>query len=175
MGNPLAVDPRLHSVRRFLNRNYSGYLVPTRADIPELDILFVGEFDEEASPLGAKALGNLTAVSVAPAMQMPFITRPASGCATYRSRWKNCFERTTGNRLFSSRVVSHPERQPLAILDQIRRRIGEYNFAGQYQQAPTPLGRRMIKEAWFRSYAANERPEPFDRIVQSCDTANEAS
>jgi xanthine dehydrogenase YagR molybdenum-binding subunit len=53
---------------RFLNRNYSGYLVPTNADIPELDILFVGEFDAEASPLGAKGLGELTAVSVAPAI-----------------------------------------------------------------------------------------------------------
>jgi xanthine dehydrogenase YagR molybdenum-binding subunit len=53
---------------RFLNRNYSGYLVPTNADIPELDILFVGGFDEEASPLGAKGLGELTAVSVAPAI-----------------------------------------------------------------------------------------------------------
>jgi xanthine dehydrogenase YagR molybdenum-binding subunit len=53
---------------RFLNRNYSGYLVPTNADIPELDILFLGEFDEEASPLGAKGLGELTAVSVAPAI-----------------------------------------------------------------------------------------------------------
>jgi xanthine dehydrogenase YagR molybdenum-binding subunit len=53
---------------RYLNRNYSGYLVPTNADIPELDVLFVGEFDEEASPLGAKGLGELTAVSVAPAI-----------------------------------------------------------------------------------------------------------
>lgn len=53
---------------RFLNRNYSGYLVPTNADIPELEVLFVGEFDEEASPLGAKGLGELTAVSVAPAI-----------------------------------------------------------------------------------------------------------
>jgi xanthine dehydrogenase YagR molybdenum-binding subunit len=53
---------------RFLNRNYSGYLVPTSADIPELDIRFVGEFDEEASPIGAKGLGELTAVSVAPAI-----------------------------------------------------------------------------------------------------------
>ena len=53
---------------RFLNRNYFGYLVPTNADIPELDILFVGDFDEEASPLGAKGLGELTAVSVAPAI-----------------------------------------------------------------------------------------------------------
>ena len=53
---------------RFLNRNYSGYLVPTNADIPELDVLFVGEFDAEASPLGTKGLGELTAVSVAPAI-----------------------------------------------------------------------------------------------------------
>ena len=43
---------------QFINRNYSGYLVPTNADIPELDVLFVGDFDEEASPLGAKGLGE---------------------------------------------------------------------------------------------------------------------
>jgi xanthine dehydrogenase YagR molybdenum-binding subunit len=53
---------------RFVNRNFSGYLVPTNADIPEIDVLFVGEFDDEASPLGAKGLGELTAVSVAPAI-----------------------------------------------------------------------------------------------------------
>jgi xanthine dehydrogenase YagR molybdenum-binding subunit len=53
---------------RFLNRNLSGYLVPSNADIPELDVMFVGEFDEEASPLGTKGLGELTAVSVAPAI-----------------------------------------------------------------------------------------------------------
>jgi predicted phage terminase large subunit-like protein len=69
----------------------------------------------------------------------------------------------------------HPERQPLATLEQIRRTIGEYNFAGQYQQAPSPLGGGMVKDAWFRSYAPNERPEKFDRILQSWDTANKAS
>jgi xanthine dehydrogenase YagR molybdenum-binding subunit len=53
---------------QFINRNYSGYLVPTNADIPELDVLFVGGFDEEASPLGARGFGELTAVSVAPAI-----------------------------------------------------------------------------------------------------------
>jgi xanthine dehydrogenase YagR molybdenum-binding subunit len=58
-------DPALG---RFLHRTYSGYLVPTNADIPELETLFVGTFDEEASPLGAKGLGELRAVSVAPAI-----------------------------------------------------------------------------------------------------------
>src|SRR6516165_9388832 len=69
----------------------------------------------------------------------------------------------------------HPERQPLAILDQIRRTIGEYNFAGQYQQAPSPQSGGIVKAAWFRNYAANERPDKFDQIVQSWDTANKAS
>ena len=33
----------------------------------------------------------------------------------------------------------------------------------------------MVKAAWFRSYAPNERPDKFDRIVQSWDTANKPS
>jgi xanthine dehydrogenase YagR molybdenum-binding subunit len=52
----------------FVNRNLSGYLVPTNADIPQLDILFVGEFDDEASPIGVKGMGELTAVAIVPAI-----------------------------------------------------------------------------------------------------------
>ena len=65
----IALKSRLRprNLRR-LNRNYSGYLAPTNADIPEVAALFVGEFDEEASLLGVKGLGELTAVSVAPAI-----------------------------------------------------------------------------------------------------------
>ena len=33
----------------------------------------------------------------------------------------------------------------------------------------------MVKAAWFRRYAEGERPEEFDRVVQSWDTANKAS
>jgi hypothetical protein len=36
----------------------------------------------------------------------------------------------------------HPEHEPLDTIERIRRTIGEYNFAGQYQQSPGPLGRR---------------------------------
>jgi CO/xanthine dehydrogenase Mo-binding subunit len=48
-------------------RNYSGYLIPTNADIPVLDILF----DGEASPLGAKGLGELTALAAEAALIAP--------------------------------------------------------------------------------------------------------
>lgn len=80
---------------RFLNRNYSGYLVPTNADIPELDILFVGEFDEEASPVGAKGLGELTPYRWRPRSPMPSITQPASGYATCQSPWRSRCETRT--------------------------------------------------------------------------------
>jgi predicted phage terminase large subunit-like protein len=69
----------------------------------------------------------------------------------------------------------HPEREPPEMLAQLRRTLGEYNFAGQYQQAPSPQGGGMVKAAWFKSYAANDQPEKFDQIVQSWDTANKAS
>jgi hypothetical protein len=54
----------------------------------------------------------------------------------------------------------HPEREPRAVLEHIRRTIGEYNFAGQYQQAPAPLGGGLVKAAWFRRYTPDELPPP---------------
>jgi predicted phage terminase large subunit-like protein len=79
-----------------------------------------------------------------------------------------CFTRRPGEAL-------HPEREPLDTLERIRRTIGEYNFAGQYQQAPAPLGGGLVKEAWFKRYREDELPARFDRIVQSWDTANKAT
>ena len=69
----------------------------------------------------------------------------------------------------------HPEREPLELLDLLRRSLGEYNFAGQYQQQPAPLGGALVKEEWFRSYAPGEEPATFERIVQSWDTANKST
>jgi len=69
----------------------------------------------------------------------------------------------------------HPEREPLSVLAHIRRTIGEYNFAGQYQQAPAPLGGGLVKAVWFRRYGPDELPQRFERVVQSWDTANKAS
>src|SRR5438477_8223186 len=58
----------------------------------------------------------------------------------------------------------HPDREPLEVLDRIRRTIGEYNFAGQYQQSPAPLGGGLVKAEWFKRYGEKDRPEHFDRI-----------
>ena len=69
----------------------------------------------------------------------------------------------------------HPQREPLDTLERLRRTLGEYNFAGQYQQSPAPLGGGLVKQEWFRRYAEDQLPDSFDRIVQSWDTANKVS
>jgi predicted phage terminase large subunit-like protein len=66
----------------------------------------------------------------------------------------------------------HPEREPLEILKHLREAQGEYNFAGQYQQSPSPLGGGLVKAEWFITYSANELPSKFEMIFESWDTAN---
>ena len=46
---------------------------------------------------------------------------------------RQSFRRKAGEAL-------HPEREPPETLGRLRRTLGEYNFAGQYQQAPSPQG-----------------------------------
>jgi predicted phage terminase large subunit-like protein len=65
----------------------------------------------------------------------------------------------------------HPEREPLTALSKIRAIQGEYNFAGQYQQEPAPLGGGLVKTGWFKTYKVGEQPENFDLKFQSWDTA----
>jgi predicted phage terminase large subunit-like protein len=75
------------------------------------------------------------------------------------------FQRHAGEAL-------HPEREPLEVLNHIREAQGEYNFAGQYQQAPAPLGGGLVKAEWFKTYTSADRPETFEMTFQSWDTAN---
>ena len=81
---------------------------------------------------------------------------------------RKAFSRVTGAAL-------HPERESFETLQRTRSNIGEYNFAGQYQQTPAPAGGGMVKEAWFRRYRPEERAQSFDQVVQSWDTANKPS
>ncbi len=53
---------------RVINNNLGDYLVPTNADIPDLEVISVGIPDTHASVLGGKAVGELAIVGVAPAI-----------------------------------------------------------------------------------------------------------
>lgn len=68
----------------------------------------------------------------------------------------------------------HPERESIAILADMRSRMGEYNFLSQYQQTPIPIGGAMVKSAWLKYYEPDDLPASFDCIFQSWDTASKA-
>ncbi len=67
--------------------------------------------------------------------------------------------------------ILHPAFESAEALKNTRATIGEYNFAGQYQQAPAPLGGGMVKQEWLKTYKADALPN-FDQIIVSCDTGN---
>jgi predicted phage terminase large subunit-like protein len=79
-----------------------------------------------------------------------------------------------GTRRFQRRAgeALHPEREPLEVLHRLREAQGEYNFAGQYQQAPAPLGGGLVKAEWFKTYSTVDQPAKFKMVFQSWDTAN---
>jgi hypothetical protein len=66
----------------------------------------------------------------------------------------------------------HPEREPLELLNHTREVLGQYNFSGQYQQDPAPLGGGIVKAAWFKTYTPEELPSRFELVLQSWDAAN---
>lgn len=57
-----------HRYGRFSTQNLADYLVPTHADVPALDALFVEESDMHVNPLGVKGIGELGNVGVAAAI-----------------------------------------------------------------------------------------------------------
>lgn len=63
----------------------------------------------------------------------------------------------------------HPQRENLDIISDLRKNLGEYGFAGQYQQRPVPLEGGLIKSNWLHFY--DQLPNKLKHIVLSWDTA----
>jgi len=80
---------------------------------------------------------------------------------------KHVFRRHAGEAL-------HPDRESLATWAKTRAQVGEYNFASQYLQNPTPEGGALVKTDWLRFYEPGSEPARFGFIFQSWDTANKA-
>ncbi|MFD3524223.1 xanthine dehydrogenase family protein molybdopterin-binding subunit [Streptomyces sp. NPDC058653] len=59
-----ATDPR---TGRIANGTFGDYLIPVNADIPDLDVVFVGEPDR-FSPIGTKGIGEIGLVGIAAAV-----------------------------------------------------------------------------------------------------------
>lgn len=67
--------------------------------------------------------------------------------------------------------VLHPAREPMSVLDQLRRELGSHAFSAQYQQQPIPADGDMIKRDWFKWYDDQPEVTPQSQIVQSWDIA----
>jgi predicted phage terminase large subunit-like protein len=97
---------------------------------------------------------------------------PAIAEEDERYEYQSClgpevFERNSGEVLDSAR-------ESLDTLLAMRRTIGEYNFASQYQQNPTPFGGAMIRREWLQYYDPEGPLPDFTMILQSWDTANKS-
>lgn len=68
--------------------------------------------------------------------------------------------------------VLQPGREPLVVLEGLRRQLGTLTFSAQYQQAPVPAEGNVIRRCWLRYYTDAEWPEGFERVVVSWDTAS---
>lgn len=58
-------DDRLGS---YVSVNLGEYLLPVHADVPDIDVILVEEDDPHVNPIGAKGLGEIGIVGVAPAI-----------------------------------------------------------------------------------------------------------
>jgi predicted phage terminase large subunit-like protein len=65
-----------------------------------------------------------------------------------------------------------PLREPLLVLENLKRQLGSDAFSAQYQQMPVPPGGAMIKRDWIQRYT--DLPSEYGRsfILQSWDTAS---
>ncbi len=57
-----------HKLGRIMNHSLAEYHVPANADIHEIDVIFVEEHDDKASPIGVKGLGEIGIVGTAAAI-----------------------------------------------------------------------------------------------------------
>jgi xanthine dehydrogenase YagR molybdenum-binding subunit len=57
-----------HRYGRFINHNFAEYHVPVNADIHDIDVIFVDEWEPHLNPLGAKGVGEIGIVGTAAAI-----------------------------------------------------------------------------------------------------------
>ncbi|MEO6113655.1 MAG: phage terminase large subunit [Sphingomicrobium sp.] len=69
--------------------------------------------------------------------------------------------------------VLHSAREPLSVLEGLRRALGSVTFSAQYQQCPVPADGEVVRWGWFQRFA--ERPPLTQMVIhQSWDTASKA-
>ena len=57
-----------HRIGRWMNHNLAEYHLPVNADVPDIDVLFVEEKDDEVNPIGVKGVGEIGVIGTAAAI-----------------------------------------------------------------------------------------------------------
>jgi len=81
-----------------------------------------------------------------------------------------------GTNLYQHRRIGdllQPAREPMSVLDDIKRTLGNYSFSAQYQQNPIPVDGEIFKWSWFQFFE-KEPARAGGRIIQSWDTASKS-
>lgn len=163
--DPMKPDEALSEVRRKGGNEWFDNSLYSRLNNKETGIIIIvmqrlHEDDLVGHVIEKEHWEHLLLASLAEEDEVHEYTTPLFG--------KQRFVRRAGEPL-------HPERENTDTLARIRRSIGEYNFASQYQQNPVPLEGALVKASWFKYYDTDTLPGSFDQIVQSWDTATKAS
>lgn len=67
--------------------------------------------------------------------------------------------------------VLQPSLMSRETLEAIRKAISSYNYAAQIQQGPEPEAGYIVQRVWLTFYTPAEKPQRFDMVIQSWDTA----
>lgn len=70
--------------------------------------------------------------------------------------------------------LAWPERFPASIVAKLKKTLGPYAYAAQYQQAPTPRGGAILKREWWQLWTDDAYPHCY-YIWASADTAYTAN
>ena len=152
------------AVRRSTNEQYENTFLSRRNNPATARIVVVMQRLHEEDFVGhVRSLGG----------DWEILNLPAIAEAAESYGYRTCF----GPARYTRREgeVLHPARISLEQLMKDREIAGEAAWATQYQQRPAPSGGGIVKTEWFKSYADQDLPAKFDRVVQSWDTANKAS
>jgi predicted phage terminase large subunit-like protein len=155
--DPLKAEEALsRSARERVNDYYATTL------LTRLDNKIDGVIIQVAQRLHAEDLaGRLISEGGWTHLNLPAIAMHDERIALTNGRWHS---RKAGD-------VLHPEREPRAILEELRRTLGSMNFQAQYQQEPVSETGNIIKRDWFKYYDTAPSRSADTTIVQSYDTA----
>jgi predicted phage terminase large subunit-like protein len=157
--DPLKADDAYSETARESLREWAEQTLFTRLDDKTRGAIVLTQQRQHEDDLS----GHMLRTNEWLALSLPAIADKVEDIVLSRSPLRQ-YHRAAGELL-------DPQREPMHVLNSLKREMGSDAFAAQYQQAPVPPDGGAIKASWFRIY--DEIPAGGERIF-SVDTAAKA-